>query len=435
MYRKHFFFSLAIAAMLLLSSLGASAQTGQLRGKITVVGTDGTEAPAVGAQVDVYRTDISGKWETKTKKNGEFVFAGLPFVGTYIVAVSAPNARPDIIVGVKAGKEIDYKLTLQAGDGKRLTEAEAKGMVSAPASSGGGSSSGESAEDRKKREELLAKNAAIAAANAKITNVNETLTRTFKAGNEATAAKRYDDAIAQYKEGLAADSEQNVIWTRLSIAYRLRGADRFNAASKLDEAQKKAELELAVKDFRDAADAAAKAVALVKAAPAAAATDPAEMQKQKNAKLDALDVRREAMRVLVKYGKEYSQAEALLAAYQEYLTEEIDPVKKLKLQTEAADLLLDAQKADLAYAEYQKVLATNPDNLDAMIGAGLSLINVGYMTGDKAKLQEGINYLQRFADKAPDTDKRKLEAKTTIEELKKAENITPQKTPSGRRRG
>lgn len=435
MYRKQFFFSLAIAAMMLLGSLVASAQTGQLRGKVLMIGADGKEAPAVGAQVDVYRTDIGGKWNSKTDKKGEFVFAGLPYVGTYVVAISAPNARPDILAGVKAGKDIDYKLTLQQGDGRRLTEAEAKGMASAPNTTGGGSSSGESAEDRKKREELEAKNREIAANNAKITNINETLTRTFKAGNEATAAKRFDDAIAQYKEGLAADPEQNVLWTRLSIAYRLRGAERYNAASKLDEAQKKTEIETAAKDFREAADAAAKAVALVKAAPAAAATDPSEMQKQKAAKLDALEVRREAMRVLVKYGKDYSQAEALMTAYQEYLAEVIDPAQKIKFQTEEADLLLDAQKADLAYAEYQKILTANPDNLDATIGAGLSLINVGYMSGDKAKLQEGINYLQRFADKAPDTDKRKLEAKTTIEELKKAENITPQKTPSGRRRG
>lgn len=431
MYRKHFFYSLALVAMLLVGNLAAAAQTEQLRGNVSMVQADGKTIPAAGALVDVFRTDVAGEYHTKTDKKGNFVFAGLPFVGTYMIAASAPNARPDVLSGVRPKSDADYKLTLQPGDGKRLTAAEAKAMTNSGAAASGGSGTSESAEDRKKREEAIAKNAAITSENEKATKTNEVLNRTFAAGREAVKTKRYDDAITQFKEGLAADPEQIVMWTSLSEAYRLRGAGRYNAAATLAEEQKKTETAAATQDFRDAAEASAKAVALAKAMPAGA--DATVQQKQKLQKLEAYDLRREAMRVLVKFGKDYSQADALLVAYQDYLAEETDAAKKLKFQTEAADLLLDAQKADLAYVEYQKILTANPDNLDAMIGSGLSLINVGYVTGDKAKLQEGINYLQRFADKAPDTDKRKLEAKTTIEELKKAENITPQKTPAKRR--
>ena len=82
--------------------------------------------PAAGAQIDVFRTDVGGKYETKADKKGQFVFAGLPFVGTYVIAASAPNATPSAKGGAKAGREIDYELVLEPGDGRRLTEAEAK---------------------------------------------------------------------------------------------------------------------------------------------------------------------------------------------------------------------------------------------------------------------------------------------------------------------
>ena len=144
MRRKYFFISFVAAVMLLVSNLAVSAQTGQLFGEVMMQQADGTTVPAAGATVDVYRTDISGKYETKTNKSGKFIFAGLPFVGTYIIAVSAPNARPDILHGVKAGREVNYKLTLVTGDGKRLTEAEAK----AAANAGSTNTSGESEEDR-----------------------------------------------------------------------------------------------------------------------------------------------------------------------------------------------------------------------------------------------------------------------------------------------
>ncbi|HYO90285.1 MAG TPA: carboxypeptidase-like regulatory domain-containing protein, partial [Pyrinomonadaceae bacterium] len=299
MNRKHFFFSLAAISMLLLSTLLVSAQTGQLRGQVLLVGADGKEVPVAGAQIDVYRTDVSAKYNTKTDKKGNFVFAGLPYVGEYIIAASAADARPDTLAGVKAGREGEYKLLLRPGDGKRLTEAEVRGMAkSVPATSGGGgggggSSSGESAEDRKKREELEAKNAEIAAANAKNQKINEVITRTFKMGNEALNAKRYDEAITQYSEGIAADPEQPALLTNRSIAFRARGVDRFNVAvQSKDDAAKNSGMEAARKDFKDAADSAEQAVKLLKAQ--TAPTDPNALNAYNANKLAALAARAEA---------------------------------------------------------------------------------------------------------------------------------------------
>lgn len=441
MYRKHFFFSLAAVAMLLLSTLAASAQTGQLRGQVLIVGADGKEVPAAGAQVDVYRTDVSAKYNTKTDKKGNFVFAGLPYVGEYIIAASGADARPDTLSGVKVGREGEYKLLLRPGDGKRLTEAEVRGMAkAAPATSGGGgsssgggggSSSGESAEDRKKRAELEAKNAEIMAANEKNQKINEVIGRTFKMGNEALNAKRYDDAITQYNEGIAADPEQPALLTNRSIAYRARGVDRFNAAvQSKDDAAKTSGMEGAKKDFKDAADSADKAVKLLKAQTAPA--DPAALNGYNANKLAALAARAEAMRLYVSKADQ-SQADAGIGAYEEYLATETDATKKSKAQLDQAKMLFEANVFDKAVVEYRKILATTPDNADALVYAGLSLINIGYSTNDKAKFQEGANYLQQFVDKAPEGHSLKADARAVLENIKAQQNIKPEKPARGRR--
>src|SRR5881409_3104679 len=103
--RHSYLFTLILAAALLFcSAIAAAAQTGQLRGHVLFKQADGTTIKAANAQVDVYRTDLPGSYPTKTNKNGEFVYAGLPFVGTYIIAVSMPNAAPTYQGGVKAGR-------------------------------------------------------------------------------------------------------------------------------------------------------------------------------------------------------------------------------------------------------------------------------------------------------------------------------------------
>lgn len=431
MRRKYFFLTFAAILMLFMTSLAVSAQTGQLYGEVMIQQADGTTVPAVGAAIDVYRTDLPGHFPTKTDKKGKFMFAGLPFVGTYIIAASAPNASPNVITGVKAGRDTDYKLTLMPGDGRRLTEAEAKAAVNGPANNAGEAPK-ESPEDRKKREELLAKNKEIMAANEKNSKINEVIARTFKAGNEALQAKRYDEAIAQYNEGLAADAEQPALLTNKSVALKARGVERYNAAvSSKDDAAKTSGLEASKQDFRDAAEAATKAVELAKAQ--TVPTDPAALKNYEANKYFALASRAEAMRLLVSK-VDPAQADAGLAAFQEYLAVETDPLKKAKAQVDVAQMLLDAGSADKAFAEFQKALADNPDNVDAILGAGLSL----FASGDKTKYQEAANYLQRFVDKAPDTHKFKADAKAVLDNLKSQENIKPQKTtttPTGRRRG
>lgn len=99
MIGRCFYRALAVAILVTSASMTTFVQIGELRGQVWMQQADGQRVPVAEAQIDVFRVDLSGKYNTKTNKNGEFVFAGLPFVGTYTVAASHPTARPNWVTG------------------------------------------------------------------------------------------------------------------------------------------------------------------------------------------------------------------------------------------------------------------------------------------------------------------------------------------------
>ncbi len=452
MIGKYFFGALAVAVLVVFASISAVAQVGELRGTVMMKQADGTKVPLADAQIDVFRTDIKGEYKTKTNKKGEFVFAGIPFVGTYVVAASHPTASPNFMPGVKAGRGIPVELEVTPGSGKRLTFDEIKsagGANPAPAagsgSSGGNSGGGESEADKAKREELLRRNKEIEEGNKKIEAANATIARTFKAGNEALTAataatkakqgdqaiQKYTEAVAQFDEGLAADPEQPAILTNKAVALKGRGVEKYNAMiqnKSLDEAGKAAALEGAKADFKAAAEASSKAVTLIKAQ--TVPTDPGELTRFNGNKYAAMLTQSESMRLFVSK-VEPAQAEAGVTAFKDYIAVETDPVKKMKAQLDMAQMLMDSGAPDKAFTEYQAILEAQPENPDANFGAGMSL----FAQAQPAKYQEAANYLQKFVDKAPDGHQFKDEAKMILAEMKKTENITPEKSkPAPKRR-
>jgi len=442
MISKYFYGALAVAVLIASASLTTFAQVGELRGHVWMQQADGQKVPLADAQIDVFRTDISAKYQTKTNKKGEFVFAGLPFIGTYAVAASHPTAAPNFVPGVKAGREVPCEITVTPGNGKRLTYEEIKAAGGTTAAPSGGQPAAESAADKAKREELMKKNAEIESGNKKITETNEVISRTFKAGNEAltaanTASKaknseeaiqKYTAALASYDEGLAADAEQPAILTNKSVALKARGVERYNAAVKsTDDAAKNTGLQAAKDDFKAAAEAAGKAATMLKAQ--AAPTDAADVQRYNANKYAAFLTYAESMRLFVSKA-DGTQADAGIAAFKDYIAVETDPAKKAKAQLDMAQMLLDAGATDKALVEFKAILTTTPDNPDANLGAGLAL----YATGDKTKFQEAANYLQKFVDVAPDTNTMKASAKEVLVELKNSENVTPEKTSRPKKR-
>lgn len=423
MRRSYLLNSVIAVAVLLFASLAASAQTGQLRGTVKMIGADGNAAPVANAVIDVWRTDIAGEFHTKTDKKGEWIFAGLPYVGTYVVSISAPGAQPMAKGGVKAGRDVPVDVNLVAGSGKKLTRDEAVAAASGGATSSGGSA--DSAAEKAKAADIARKNEEIINANKKIENANQIIGDSFKAGNTALLAKNYDEAIKQYDTGIAADPDHPGIpslLTNKSQALKARGVEKYNAAiTTKDDAARPAGLDAAKADFKAAAEAANQAVDMLKKQPAA--TDPEGQKQQNTNKYFAFSARAEAMRFFITK-VDPSKADDAIAAYDEYIAVEPDAAKKSAAQVTKAQMLLDSGAGDKAVAEFQKLLAEKPDDPDLNLGLGLAL----FSSGDKAKFQEAANYLQKFVDKAPDTHKFKDDAKAVLTELKNTENVVPTKT-------
>src|SRR5262245_1165611 len=180
---KHLLSVFASCALIALTSLAATAQTGRFESD--VVKAD-TKEPIVGAEVQIERTDIKGSYPVKTDKKGHFLHAGVPYVGTYTIMVSAPGCRPDLIQNVKGSHSEPLKFELQPSDGKKLTMADVKSMA-ANAPKGGETGPKINEEEMKKTKEEYEKakkeNGEAEKYNAGIEQINVHL----KAGNEAMA--------------------------------------------------------------------------------------------------------------------------------------------------------------------------------------------------------------------------------------------------------
>ena len=433
MFRRYFLPVLVSIAFVFSTSLLVSAQNGQLRGHVTLKQADGTIVPAVDAIVDVFRTDLTGDFQLKTNKNGEFVHAGLPFTGTYTLSVSMPGAQPYFLPNVKVGRDGDYKIELAPGDGKRLTRADIKMLMARSPGAAGDTKT--SSDDKARREELIRKNAEIEAGNKKAEASNAIVDRTFKAGNEALKVKNYDLAITQFDEGLSADPDHPgapALLTNKTMALNARGVEKYNTAVRAtDDAAKNAGIDAAKKDWRAASEASTRAVAMLKAVPAQ--SDAAAANSAKVNLYFALMARADAMRLFVTK-VDQTQVDAGITAYQEYIAAESDAVKKAKAEHDFAQMLFDANVFDRALVEYQKILEGNPDDLNALLRAGQALFNIGAINTDKTKYQEAANYLARFVEKAPDTDPFKADAKAILDTLKDQANVKPEKSTAPVRR-
>jgi tetratricopeptide (TPR) repeat protein len=448
MFRKSFIlFVLATLAIIVCNS-PTVAQTAPVSGTVELA-KDGTREPVAGALIEVYRIDIkAGFPSAKTGKKGEFSFAGLPFAGQWIFAVSAPGCAPTVYPNVKAGME-KLLITLDPGDGRKLTEDEARKWSAANAAKG--ASTQLTAEQKKEQAELEAKRKEIEAKNEKAKKANEIVSAAFKEGNEAIAAKNYDLAIAKYDEGIAADPDfvgsAPILNNNRSAALRLRGVDTYNKAVKsTDVSEKVANLGKARQDLSDSAQGYVRAWNIMKNASAAEIVDRANFDAtKKNTLVGSV----ETLRMAVKTEQvEPTVIEAAKMLVPEFLSAETDAAKKAEASLILADLYRVIGDSENAIASYKAILETAPDNLEALAGAGLSLVNSGYiklengksqnnkamMDEGKKDLQEGANLLGKFASAAPDTHKYKGDALGLIETLKKEQNVTPQKVTTTRKR-
>lgn len=424
--------------MSVVSIVGSTvlAQTSPVTGNVILKKADGSTAPIEGVVVEAFRTDIKGSGPAaKTDKRGNFSFAGLQMGAVYVLSFSAPGAAPTYYPNVKAGQS-DLKVQMEEGDGRKLTPDEVR-EVAARGQSG---TTGEmSAEDKKKQAEYEKQKAEVESKNAKITEENKIIEASLKEGNDAFGAKNWDLAVDKYNAGINANptfaGSAPVLMNNKGAALRERAVKTYNENVRSTDASAKVAAYTKVKgDLGEAADAYHKSYTILKNAPATELSDPKAKEAQMAAAVKgAADTFR-----LMAQTEQVDETKIALAKelMPEYQTLETDPAKKEGSKLILGDLYRVTGDADNAITEYRKVVETSPENLDGLAGLGLSLVNAGYISGNKEQLQEGANFLQKYASAAPDNHKYKNDALGLIESLKAEQKITPQKVAApARRRG
>jgi tetratricopeptide (TPR) repeat protein len=399
-------------ALVSLAAMSVFAQVGRIEGSVV---KKGTTEPIVGAEVQIARTDIKGNYDVKTDKKGVFLHAGVPYVGTYTIIISAPGFAPYFMTGIRPTGEV-MKVELEPGDGRKLTLDDVKKMQSSP----GGSAQKQmsAAEMKKAQEEYDKKKAEIEAQNKRNKEDFENMKKFFEQGQQLAANKDYNGAVTAYNEAAKIDPEQQAIWANLALALYNRGVTNLNES--LKDVSKR---DLAKQDFNDSINAVGKALALVEPQLA----DPAKGAQAKKSKSQYLKIKADSESLLARRLGAGDMAAAAVKDYKEAGDLSDNPADKKNFELKGAETLFDSGKAEEAVAAYQGILTSDPENIEALYKLGLAYASV-------AKFQDSANTLQKFLDKAPETDPRVPEVKAVIKDLVVGNNLQPPKSEPSRGR-
>ena len=422
----------------LMLAAGGSA-VAQMEATSVRVETAETRAPVAGATIDLYRLDMAGKMTGTTDKDGSVTFPGTMAGVSYIIVASAPKFAPNFLPGVKAGLA-GILIPLSVGDGRKVSEVEARNAVKTLETGEGGNLT---PEQRAQILKTKADIAAVAARNAKITGDSEVANKLLNEGAAAFNAKNFTLAIAKYDEGIAAVPDFVGITPRfyinkgVSLKERAVAEYRRMLATKDMPQQDKNDISIKVeKDLGDAATAFGKAWDMLKAS---TATSP-DMTKtvegyREETITNALGTFRIAAQIK-KVGEPVAiPAKAIIGGY---LEQQNDAAKKAEATIVLADVLRQGGNYDASIAEYRKALALAPENPEALFGAALALImggttydDKGTEIKDKAKYQEAANYLAKFEPLAKGNPKYAeiaVEVPALVEVLKAADVVPVKET-------
>jgi tetratricopeptide (TPR) repeat protein len=185
-----------------------------------------------------------------------------------------------------------------------------------------------------------------------------------------------------------------------------------------------------------------EAMAILNAAPAA--TDPKDQAGRASVKANLYETGIEVHRLLAVSQIDTTRVAEAEKMVNDSIATETDPVKKAKNLTILGDIMRNAGDFDKAISAYKGVLEAQPDNNEVMAKLGLSLVGQATTVDppNKDQMQEGLNYMQKYADTVqilptdPKSEQEfKQSVKDTVEYLKTEQKLKaqPAKAPARRR--
>ena len=415
LFRMSLMRAAGLVAMAALLSAVAFAQAGQVEGTVRLKAADGSLKPAAGVQIDIYRTDIKGRYEVKTDKNGHFVRLGLPLQGTYLFVFSGPGAAPTFMNNVRITQMPVVDTTLDPGDGTVLTLEDVQKQIGSQKGGPGGAAAPPpkalSPAEKAKAEAAQKELEASAKEGKELQASFDSAVKHFNEGVRLKTANDYQAALVEFEESSKLDPTKNKNFVEIAhrsnaqvaeTNYQL-GADKFN---KKDRTGAKVHFEQAVASIN-------KAIAVA----SAAAEDPTVNTDL----ITYYGILEKNSRILIEnYGQANLVDDTVKAITK---AEAIDAANKNKWEVLKADMYRAAGRTDEAVAAYKGVLAADPAFADAIYGLGLTLI----ASSERAQIQEGANALAEFLAKAKPDDKRVPIVKSSLEELKNGLKIEAEK--------
>jgi TonB family protein len=258
---------------------------------------------------------------------------------------------------------------------------------------------------------------------------DQTLINIVKSVDAAWFARDFDGAIRFCDQGINLAPKEPGFWANKTSALMQRAGAKYYQGRTSSEAEVKGELiEAAREDIRAALITSSKTLDLVKALPTP--SEPILLDVYQFQQVLALRLRAQALYLVTTLVDE-SYASLALSAIEDYVAAEADEQEKLIAQLHAGEMLLRTRKFREAFIAYQKILLNDSNNADANLGAAVSLIDLGFAANEKASLEQGLDYLSRFVDRAPAKHPIRGSAEQALHYLKQAKSPLTYPRPAG----
>ena len=210
----------ALAFGLALVAVPASAQSGQVKGKVV----DANNAPVEGAKISIVNTEMSGrKLETKTNKKGEYIQIGLQ-PGKYTITAEKEGltSTHDVQIHLDMA-EVNFTLAPgQGGGGGQMSKEEAAKQQAKVAAIRKAFDDAIALSNEGKNEEAIAKFNEVAGMTPKCAECYANIATIYM------RMKDYDKAEAAFKQAIEARPDFGEAYNGLATVY--------NAQKKFDQA-------------------------------------------------------------------------------------------------------------------------------------------------------------------------------------------------------